>query len=125
MGAEAVTKGVGGDVFVFFGKTGFGGGELDGIPHGGFGHGIGAAVKGLAQGDAGVFPKATYTGEEPFWVFMVGVEFAQAGKELGGDGYFTGFAVFGLGNVDDEALAVDLTGLDGECFVEAQSGLID
>ena len=34
-------------------------------------------------------------------------------------------AVFGLGNVDDEALAVDVTGLDGECFVEAQSGLID
>ena len=56
---------------------------------------------------------------------MEGVELAQAGKELGGDGNFTRLAGFGLEDVDDEALAVDVPGLDGECFVEAQSGLID
>lgn len=79
----------------------------------------------MAQGDAGVFPKAAHTGEEPFGVFMAGVELAQAGKELGGDGNFARLAVFGLGNVDDEALAVDVFGLDGERFVEAQAALID
>ena len=56
---------------------------------------------------------------------MIGVEFAQAGEELGGDGNFAGFAVFGVGDVDDEALGVDVAGLDGEGFAEAQSALID
>ena len=56
---------------------------------------------------------------------MIAVELAQAGEELGGDGHFAGFAVFGVGDVDDEALAVDVPGLDGEGFAQAQSALID
>ena len=79
----------------------------------------------MAQSDTGVFPKAADAGEEPFGVFMAGVELAQAAKKLGGDGNLARLAVFGLGNVDDEALAVNVTRLDGECFVEAQSALID
>lgn len=33
--------------------------------------------------------------------------------------------VFGFGNVNDQALAVDVFGLDGECFAESQAALID
>ena len=82
-------------------------------------------MHGLAQGDAGAFPAAADTGEEPLGILVVGVELAQAAKELGGDGDFACLAVFGLGNVDDEALAIDVAGLDGERFVQAQSALID
>jgi len=33
--------------------------------------------------------------------------------------------VFGLGDVDDKPLAVDVAGFDGECLAEAQPTLID
>lgn len=33
--------------------------------------------------------------------------------------------VFGLGNVDDEALAIDVARLDGEGFAQPQAALID
>ena len=32
----------------------------------------------MAQGDAGVFPIAAHTGEEPFGVLVEGVELAQS-----------------------------------------------
>ena len=52
---------------------------------------------------------------------MAGIELAQASEELGGDGNFVGFAILGVGNVDDEALAVDVAGLDGEGFAQTQA----
>ena len=110
---------------VFFGKAAFGGGDVDGLPDGGLGHGFGGAVQGLAQGDAGVLPSAADAGEEPFGVLVAGVEPAQAGEEFGSDGNFARLAVFGLGNEDDETLAVDVAGFDGECLAQAQSALID
>lgn len=82
-------------------------------------------MKSFAQGDAGVFPTATHTGEEPFAVLVVSVELAQATEKLRSDRNFTSFTGFGLGNVDDETLAVDVARLDGEGFAEAQSALID
>lgn len=82
-------------------------------------------MQGLAQAFVGAVPAAADAGEEPLGIFVAGVELAQAGEELGGDGNFAGFAVFGVGDVDDEALAVDVAGLDGEGFTQAQSALID
>lgn len=73
----------------------------------------------------GAVPTTADSGKEPLGILMAGVELAQATEQLGGDGNFAGFAVFGLGNVDDEALAVDVAGLDGEGFAQAQSALID
>ena len=73
----------------------------------------------------GAVPTAADSGKEPLGILMAGVELAQASEQLGGDGNFARFAVFGFGNVDDEALAVDVTGLDGERFAQAQSALID
>jgi len=52
-------------------------------------------------------------------VFVAGIELAQAGEESGGDGNFARLVVFGFGNVDDEALAVDVAGFDGERLAEA------
>lgn len=73
----------------------------------------------------GAVPTAAHAGEEPLGIFVAGVELAQAAEELGGDGHFAGFAVFGLWNVDDEALAVDVAGFDGEGLAQAQATLID
>lgn len=72
-------QGVGAEVGVLFGKARFGGGELNGVPRGGLGHRVRAAMHGLAQGDAGVFPSAANTGEKPMGIPMAGVKFAQAG----------------------------------------------
>lgn len=82
-------------------------------------------MHGLAQGGAGAVPTATHAREEPFGVFVARVELAQAGEEFGGDGNFARLVVFGLGNVDDEPLAVDVAGFDGKCLADAQPALID
>lgn len=57
-------------------------------------------------------------------VFVIGIELAQAGKEFGRDGNFAGLVVFGFGNVNDEALAIDVLGLDGKSLADAQTALI-
>ena len=49
VGTVAVTQGVRGNVDVFFGESGFGRSQGDGIPHGGAVHRVGAAMHGLAQ----------------------------------------------------------------------------
>lgn len=86
-------------------------------------HGLAQATGGAVP--CGAVPAAADAGEEPFGIFVAGVELAQASEELGGDGNFAGLAVFSVGDVDDEALAVDVAGLDGEGFAQAQSALID
>lgn len=73
----------------------------------------------------GAVPTAADSGKEPLGILMAGVELAQATEQLGRDGDFARLAVFGFGNVDDEALAVDVTGFDGEGFAQTQSALID
>ena len=125
VGAEAVAQGMGGDVLVFFGESGFGGGQADGVPHGGAVHGVGTAAHVLAQGDAGVVDPPADAGEEPFGVLVIGVEPAQAGEQSGGDGDFARLAVLGLGNMDDKPLAVDVAGLDGQGLAEAQPALVN
>lgn len=65
-----------------------------------------------------------YAGKEPLGVLVAGIELAQAGEEFGSDGNFAGLVVLGLGNVDDEALAVDVLGLDGKSLTDAQAALI-
>lgn len=55
---------------------------------------------------------------------MPGIELAQAGEEFGCDGNFAGLVVFGFGNVNDEALAIDVLGLDGKSLADAQAALI-
>ena len=48
VGAEAMPQGMSGDVFVLFGESALGDGKVDGTPDGGFVHGRGAALEGLA-----------------------------------------------------------------------------
>ena len=121
----AVAQGVGAEMLVGARQPAFGGGDLDGLPDGGLGHGLGTAVHGLAQRDAGAFPAAADAGKEPFGVLVAGVELAQAGEKSGSDGDFARLAVLGFGDVNDEPFAVDVLGFDGERFVEPQSALID
>lgn len=112
-------------MLVLFGKPALGLGDLDGGPDGGLVHGVGGAVHGLAQGDAGGVPSTAHAGKEPFAVLVAGVELAQTGEKPGSDGNFARLAILALGNVNDEPLAVDVAGLDGEGLAEAQSALID
>lgn len=56
---------------------------------------------------------------------MKGIELAQAAEEFGSDGNFACLVVLGLGDVNDESFAVDVTGLDGECLADAQAALIE
>lgn len=65
-----------------------------------------------------------YAGKEPLGVLVAGIELAKAGEEFGRDGNLAGLVVLGLGNVDDEALAVDILGLDGKSLTDAQAALI-
>lgn len=52
VGAITVAQGVRSKAVVFFGQTTLGLGDLHGSPCGGLIHGLGAAVNGLAQGNA-------------------------------------------------------------------------
>ena len=81
-------------------------------------------MHGLAQGDVRCVPAAAHAGEEPLGILVAGVEPAQAGEELGSDGNFARLVVFGFGNVDDQTLAVDVAGFDGERLADAQPALI-
>lgn len=54
-----------------------------------------------------------------------GIELAQAAEEFGSDGNFACLVVLGLGDVNDESFAVDVTGLDGKCLADAQAALIE
>lgn len=47
------------------------------------------------------------------------------GEELGGNGNFVFLLVFGCGNEDDEALAVDAAGVDGNRLTQTQAALIN
>ena len=77
VGGEAVTQRVGGKVGVLFGKTGLGGGDRDGLPDGGLGHGLGRAVESLGFGEPRVFPAATDGREEPFGIAVIAPEGTQ------------------------------------------------
>jgi hypothetical protein len=120
-----VTEGVGADFVVLFGQTAFGAGEVHGGPGAGVGHGAAAVVEGLLQGDAGAFPTAAGGGEEPVGIAVPGPEDAQAGEQLGADRNFAGLAALGVGDAQDEALAVDVLGADVEGFAQTQAALID
>jgi hypothetical protein len=50
---------------------------------------------------------------------------AEADEEFGADRDFTRLAALGVGDAQDEALAVDVLGADVEGFVQAQAALID
>ena len=116
VGGVGMTQGVGADLVVFFTEAGFGGGDFDGGPDGGFGHVMLAVVHGLAQGDAGALPPTTDTGEEPIFIAMRLPEDAQAGEERGGDGDFTGLPSLAVADADDESLAVDVFWVEREGF---------
>ena len=56
---------------------------------------------------------------------MPSPEAAQADEQLGADGDFTGLAALGVGDAQDEALAVDVFRTDVERLAQAQATLID
>ena len=56
---------------------------------------------------------------------MAGPELAQALVEARRDGDFARLAILGLGNVDNEPLAVDVLGLDVKRFGKTQAALVD
>ena len=62
---------------MLFAETGFSGGDFDGTPDGGFGHGMTAVVEGLLDGDAGGCPATSNSGEKPVFV---AVEFPEGAK---------------------------------------------
>jgi hypothetical protein len=125
VGGVAVAQGVGAEFIVLFGESAFGTCDLDGGPDAGAAHGVAAVVEGLFEGDAGAFPAASGSREEPVGIAVPGPEAAQADEEFGTDGDFTGLAALGVGDAQDEALAVDVLGADVEGFVQAQAALID
>lgn len=125
VGGVGVTQSVGRDFLVVFAQAAFGGGDFDGTPDAGFGHGVTAVVKGLPDGDAGRFPPPPDSGKEPVFVAMVFPEGTKSIDERGGDGDFARLATFAVADVEDEAFAVDVFGVKGEGFAEAQSSLVD
>ena len=116
VGGVGMTQGVGADLVVCFTEATLGRGDFDGGPDAGFGHVMLAVVHGLAQGDAGGFPAAPDTGEEPVNIAMGLPKGAQAGEQRGGDGDFTGLPSLAVADADDEALRVDVLGLEREGF---------
>lgn len=125
VGGVAVAQGVGAEFIVLFGQSAFGTSNVHGGPDAGVGHGVAAVVEGLFEGDAGAFPSTSGGGEEPVGIAVPGPEAAEADEEFGADRDFAGLAALGVGDAQDEALAVDVLGADVEGFVQAQAALID
>jgi hypothetical protein len=125
VGGVAVAQGVGAEFIVLFGQSAFGTGDVHGGPDAGVGHGVAAVVEGLSEGDAGAFPSTSGGGKEPVGIAMPGPEAAEADEEFGADGDFARLAALGVGDAEDEALAVDVLGADVKGFVQAQAALID
>ena len=73
-------------------------------------------VEGLAQGDAGALPPTPDTGEEPVNIAMGLPKGAQSDEQRGGDGDLTGLPSLAVADADDEALRVDVLGLEREGF---------
>lgn len=82
-------------------------------------------MEGLLQGDAGSFPAAAGGREEPVGIAVPGPEDPQAREQLGADGNFAGLAALGVGDAQDEALAVDVFGADVEGLAQTQATVID
>lgn len=125
VGRVAVTQSVGADFLVGLAESALGGGDLNGAPDAGFGHVVSAVVHGLAHGDAGGFPTAPDSGKEPSVVAMEFPEGAQSGEQGRGDGNFAGLASFAVPDADQEALAINVLGLEREPLAHAQAGLVE
>ena len=125
VGRVAVTQGVGADLLARLAESALGGGDLDGAPDAGFGHVMPAVVHGLTHGDAGGFPTAPHSGKEPSLVAMEFPEGAQASKQGRGDGNFAGLATLTMTDADQEALAIDVLGLERQALAHAQAGVVE
>ena len=125
VGGVGVSQGVGGDLLVGLQEPALSHGDLHGLLGRGCAHGLLAHAHGLGLGHLGTLPAPGQTRKEPLAIAVGLPEPPQTDKQFGRDGNLTGLPALGIHDPDDEALAIDVLGLEMGRLAQAQTAVID